>query len=83
MWELLGAAAFGFVLGWNVYFIDRYRTDQIALSNLASLVGVIGGAAVLALFPAGTRLFGAYGTVSAPLEHQCPTTIPECRPRHP
>lgn len=61
MWELLGAAAFGFVLGWNVYFVNRYRTDQIALSNLASLVGVLGGAAVLALFPAGTRLFGAYG----------------------
>jgi hypothetical protein len=60
-WELLGAAAFGFVLRWNVYFVNRYRTDQIALSNLASLVGVIGGAAVLALFPAGTRLFGAYG----------------------
>jgi hypothetical protein len=61
MWELLGAGSFGFVLGWNVYFVNRYRTDQVALSNLASLVGVLGGGAVLALFPAGSSLFGAYG----------------------
>jgi hypothetical protein len=61
MWELIGAGAFGFVLGWNVYFVNRYRTDKVALSNLASLVGVVGGGAVLALFPAETQLFGAYG----------------------
>jgi hypothetical protein len=61
MWQLMGAGAFGFVLGWNLYFINRYRTDKIGLGNLTSLVGVLGGAAVLALFPAGTALFGAYG----------------------
>jgi len=61
MWQLTGAGAFGFVLGWNLYFINRYRTDEIGLGNLTSLVGVLGGAAVLALFPAGTQLFGAYG----------------------
>lgn len=61
MWELLGAGAFGFVLGWNLYFINRYRTDEVALTNLSSLVSVLGGAAVLALFPAGSALFGAYG----------------------
>jgi len=33
----------------------------VTLAQLAFLVGVIGGAAVLALFPAGTVLFGAYG----------------------
>lgn len=33
----------------------------MALTNLASLTGVLGGAAVLALFPASTALFGAYG----------------------
>lgn len=61
MWEMLGAGAFGFVLGWNLYFVNRYRTDQIGLTDLSSLVGVLGGAAVLALFPAGSSLFGAYG----------------------
>jgi hypothetical protein len=61
MWELYGAVAFGFVLGWNLYFVNRYRTDQITLSHLTSVVGVLGGAGVLALFPAETQLFGAYG----------------------
>lgn len=60
MWEALGAGAFGFVLGWNLYFVNRYRLDQVVLANLTSIVGVLGGAAVLALFPAGTRLFAAY-----------------------
>jgi hypothetical protein len=61
MLELIGAGAFGFVLGWNLYFVNRYRTDEITLSNLTSLVGVLGGAGILALFPAKTQLFGAYG----------------------
>lgn len=60
MWEALGAGAFGFVLGWNLYFVNRYRVDQVVLANLTSVVGVLGGAAVLTLFPAGTRLFAAY-----------------------
>lgn len=59
--ELLGAGAFGAVLGWNLYFVNRYRTDRMGVNDLASLVGVVGGGAVLALFPAGTALFGAYG----------------------
>ena len=59
--ELWGAGAFGAVLGWNLYFVNRYRTDKVALTNLGALVGVIGGGAVLALFPAGGALFGAYG----------------------
>jgi hypothetical protein len=45
----------------DLYFINRYRTDEVALTNLSSLVSVLGGAAVLALFPAGSALFGAYG----------------------
>ncbi|MFD5248362.1 hypothetical protein ACFWIW_27740 [Amycolatopsis sp. NPDC058340] len=61
MWELIGAGAFGFVLGWNLYFVNRYRTGEIGLSDLAALLGAVGGGAVLALFPAGSRLFGAYG----------------------
>ncbi len=61
MWELIGAGAFGFVLGWNLYFVNRYRTDKIGLSNVATLVSVLGGGAVIALFPEGTPLFGAYG----------------------
>ncbi len=59
--QLWGAGAFGAILGWYTYFINRYRQDDVKLGDLVTLVGVIGGGAVLALFPASTDLFGAYG----------------------
>jgi len=60
-WEICGALAFGLVLGWNVYFVNRYRTGEVSFNDLTSLVSVVGGAAVLSLFEKGTELFGAYG----------------------
>jgi len=60
-WKIAGALAFGLVLGWNVYFVNRYRRGDISFGDLATLLGVIGGAAVLSLFPNNTDLFGAYG----------------------
>jgi hypothetical protein len=33
----------------------------VRLGDVATLVGILGGASVLALFPAGSDLFGAYG----------------------
>ena len=59
--SLLGAGSFGMLIGWYVYFINRYRKADVQLSDLATVVGVLGGAAVLALFPASSPLFGAYG----------------------
>lgn len=59
-WQSISAGLFGAVLGWNLYFINRYRKD-VVLGDLASVVSALGGAAVLALFPAGTQLFTAYG----------------------
>ena len=55
-----GAFAFGAVLGWFLYFTNRYR-PTIQLSDIAKLIGAVGGGAVLALFPAGTVMFAAYG----------------------
>ena len=60
-WKIGGALAFGLVLGWNVYFVNRYRRGDIGFGDLATLLGVLGGAAVLSLFPNNTDLFGAYG----------------------
>jgi hypothetical protein len=60
-WQIAGAFAFGLVLGWNVYFVNRYRKGDISFGDIMTLVGVVGGAAVLALFPTNTDLFGAYG----------------------
>jgi hypothetical protein len=59
--QLLGAGGFGVIVGWVLYSINRYRTGQVGLGDLATVIGAIGGAAILDLFPAGTDLFGAYG----------------------
>ena len=61
MLQKIGAGAFGAVVGWYVYYINRWRKDDVQLSDIVTLVGAIGGAAVLALFPAKSDLFGAYG----------------------
>jgi hypothetical protein len=59
--ELLGAGAFGVVVGWLLYFLNRYRTDDVKLADLVTIIGALGGGAILALFPAESELFGAYG----------------------
>lgn len=59
--QLLGAAGLGFVIGWYVYYINRYRRSDVQLSDLLTLIGAIGGGATTALFAAKTDLFGAYG----------------------
>jgi hypothetical protein len=59
--QLVGAAGFGSIIGWYVYYINRHRTEKVKMSDLVTLIGIIGGGAILALFPASTDLFGAYG----------------------
>ena len=59
--QLLGSGAFGAIIGWYVYYVNRYRKADVQLGDLVTVVGVLGGASVLALFPARTDLFGAYG----------------------
>lgn len=59
--QLIGAGAFGAVIGWYVYYINRYRRGDVQLADLVTVIGAVGGGAVLALFPAKTALFGAYG----------------------
>jgi len=59
--QLIGAGAFGLLVGWYVYYVNRHRRGDVQLTDVGSLVGVIGGGAVLTLFPEQTDLFGAYG----------------------
>ena len=59
--QVIGAGAFGVIVGWILYSISRYRTGSLGLGDLATVIGAIGGAAILDLFPAGTDLFAAYG----------------------
>ena len=59
--QLWGAAGFGAVIGWFLYFINRYRTGEANFGDITTILGVVGGAGVLALFPQRSDLFGAYG----------------------
>jgi hypothetical protein len=54
-----GAFCFGLVVGWVTYRTLR-RTKTNGLSDISSVIGAIGGAAVVSLFPEETNAFGAY-----------------------
>jgi hypothetical protein len=57
----LGAGCFGALIGWFTYYVNRYRAEGVKLMDIMTLIGAIGGVAVLTLFPEKTDLFGAYG----------------------
>jgi hypothetical protein len=59
--QTLGAMGFGAVVGWYLYFINRYRKGDVQLGDLTTVVGAIGGAGVLSLFDNKSDAFGAYG----------------------
>jgi len=59
--QIFGAMGFGAIIGWFVYYINRYRKGDVQWSDLTTLIGILGGGAILALFPEQTDLFGAYG----------------------
>ena len=54
----IGALCFGLVIGWITYRSLR-RTSTTGLSDIATVIGAVGGGAVTALF-ASADLFGAY-----------------------
>jgi hypothetical protein len=56
---IVGAAAFGVVIGWTTYFIMR-RAQPRAITDLTSIVGVLGGATILSLFDPKGPMFGGY-----------------------
>lgn len=59
-WSLpvLGALAFGAVIGWYVYYINRFRKDASA-GDITTIVSALGGATITAIFKS-ELLFGAY-----------------------
>jgi NhaP-type Na+/H+ or K+/H+ antiporter len=54
----VGAVCFGVVIGWITYRTLRH-VDKTSISDLASVVGAVGGATVLAIFKRGDS-FGWY-----------------------
>ena len=57
--EVIGSACFGIIIGWVTYRTLRRTGETVALSNIASVIGAIGGGAVTALF-SSPELFGWY-----------------------
>ena len=56
----VGALLFGVVVGWTTYYTLAH-SQSVYVKDIGVVIGSIGGAAVLALFPAQSKLFGAYG----------------------
>lgn len=54
----IGAVCFGVVIGWITYRTLR-RVDTTSISDLASVLGAVGGGVVLGIFEAGDS-FGYY-----------------------
>ena len=57
--ELAGAVCFGMVIGFITYRTLRRSHETVSLSNIATVLGAVGGAAVAAMFD-DRQLFGAY-----------------------
>lgn len=55
-----GAFSFGLIIGWYVYYVNRYRKGDVQFSDITTLLGVIGGSAILSIFKI-PDLFGWYG----------------------
>jgi hypothetical protein len=56
---LIGALCFGIVVGWITYRTLRRNTTN-GLSDIATVTGAIGGAAITGIWKPGTGAFGAY-----------------------
>ena len=55
----IGAICFGVIVGWVTYRTLRRTGETVALSNIATVIGAIGGGAVTALFKS-PEIFGYY-----------------------
>lgn len=59
MFEEIGAVLFGIVIGWITYRTLRRNAASTGISDIATVIGAVGGAAVTTLFDA-SGLFGLY-----------------------
>jgi len=60
MLDDIGAIAFGLVIGWVTYRTLRRNTEAVSLSDIATVFGAVGGAAVTTLFQDNTQIFAFY-----------------------
>jgi len=55
----IGALCFGLVIGWITYRTLRRSKESVALSDIAAVIGAVGGAAITGLFESESS-FAAY-----------------------
>ena len=56
---IFGAFCFGLVIGWIVYRTLRRKEGASALSDVSTVIGAVGGGAIMAIFKA-PELFAGY-----------------------
>jgi len=56
---IIGSICFGLVIGWVTSRTLR-RSQTNGLSDIATVIGAVGGAAITTLFPSGTEMFSYY-----------------------
>ena len=44
--QLIGAGCFGAILGWYLYYINRYRSGPVDFGDIITILGAIGGVMV-------------------------------------
>jgi uncharacterized membrane protein YeaQ/YmgE (transglycosylase-associated protein family) len=54
MVEIIGALCFGVVIGWVTYRTLRRQGETVAISNIATVIGAVGGGAVTTRFTSET-----------------------------
>jgi hypothetical protein len=57
--QFIGGLAFGLVIGWVTYFIIR-RAQPKVLTDISTLIGIIGGGTITALFDPEKDSFWGY-----------------------
>src|SRR5262249_33284976 len=57
--NLIGAICFGIVIGWVTYRTLR-RSQTTGLSDIATVVGAVSGAAITGIWKPGAEVFGGY-----------------------
>lgn len=55
-----GAFCFGLVIGWITYRTLRRNQAASGLSDIATVIGAVGGAAITGIWKPGTGSFGGY-----------------------
>jgi NhaP-type Na+/H+ and K+/H+ antiporter len=55
-----GALCFGIVIGWICYRTLRRNQAASGLSDIATVIGAVGGAAITGIWTPGTGAFGGY-----------------------